>query len=454
MKNTLILTISKFFEKGTMFLFFILLAQQFGSDSFGEFSYYFTIGSILFVIFDVGGEFYQIREFTRHESLKVFHNIFILKTLVACAVFLIALITQQATYLLVLIGSFYLDSIISVFRSSLYKNGLYYHEAILTVTEKAIFILLVSLNLFTMHDLVFMYLSLLGGKLAYLLVASKRFYAFKYLKSHFRLFDWRYFKNYAFNSWSYVLHALLVVVFVQIDIVMLKWMGISFDKIGLYSAAVKIYMTVIIFADILFKQYYPKVSKLIHDHSIEKLKLFTLKIQSLNIFISLFFALVTMLFANDIMALAFGPSFAEAGNMLVLLALVIVFRFSMYTYTAILSSSSLNYIKIVTSVTCVLVNVALNLILIPHYGVYGALVSTIITEFVLVAMYKVSSFRIVFTNYFTTKEFSALTLALLFVYVLLNYEIVFIYRLAVASTLVFVLLLNRTKLQASLAFEG
>ncbi|MFA5502591.1 MAG: oligosaccharide flippase family protein [Sulfurovaceae bacterium] len=437
MKNTLILTLSKFFEKGIMFLFFALLAHHFGRESFGEFSYYFTIASIIFVLFDVGGEFYQIREFTKHESLKVFQNIFIIKTVIASLVIGIVLVLQEPLYLVLLVISFYLDSIISLFRSSLYKNSLYYQEAILTISEKIALIAIVFLNIMTVKDVIVMYLSFSLAKVVYLFFAVRRFYSLRYLFSSYKLYDRPFFKHYALNSWSYVLHALLVVIFVQIDIVMLKWMGVSFEEIGLYSAAVKIYFTVVIFADILFKQYYPKVSRLIHDNQSVALRDYILRIQSLNIYASALFAFVTMLFAHEIIAVAFGSEFAEAGNMLVLLSIIIVFRFSMYTYTALLSSSNLNHIKLITSLTCVGVNIGLNYLLIPLYGVYGALFATIVTEFILVAMFKISSFKIVFTNFLTFKEVVSLLLIFVSSYIFYKYQFKIIYKLSTAFIIVF-----------------
>lgn len=452
MKNTIILTVSRFFEKGIMFLFFILLARQFGKDCFGEFSYYFTIASTLFVLFDVGGEFYQIREFTKKESLKIFQNIFILKTIIATGVFLIVLLAQQHIYLLILISSFYLDSVISLFRSSFYKNSLYIQESILSIIEKIVFILLVFLNIFTIKNILFMYFAFFAAKFVYLMIAINRYYRFKYLINSFRLFSLKYFKHYALNSWSYILHSLLVVIFVQIDIIMLKQMGVAFDQIGLYSAAVKIYFAVIIFADILFKQFYPKVSIYLHKNDEAGLKVFILKIQSLNIYASAIFSFVTIIFSHEIISLSFGDGFSKASDMLILMSIIMVFRFSMYTYTALLSSSNLNHIKLVTSFTCVFINVILNYIFIPLYGVYGSLVATIITEFVLVAMYKISSFKIIFTNYFTLKEFSALGVVFVSSYFFSYYEIAIMYKITISVILLLSLFLNKTRIKTALSF--
>lgn len=453
-KNTLLLSFSKFFEKGLMFLFFVLMAHHFGREKFGEFSYYFTLASMLFVLFDMGGEFYQIREFTKNESIKIFQNIFLTKTILAIFVFALCMILKRNIYLSILVISFYLDSIISIFKSSLYKNSLYRYDSVFSIIEKCTFIALVYINIFTVKMIIMMYLPFIFAKFTYIIVSTHKFYKFRYIYHTFRVINLSYIKKYIINSWSYVLHALLVVVFVQIDIVMLKYFGISYENIGLYSSAVRIYLAVVIFADILFKQYYPKVSKLIFENENKNLEKYILKIQSLNIYVSTILAFLTMFFAQNIISLSFGAEFVEASRMLILLSVVIVFRFSMYTYTALLSSSSLNYIKMVTSITCVIVNVGLNSTLIPRYGVYGALSATIITEFLLVSMYKISSFRIVFTNIITIKEISSIIIVFVSAYVFFNNNVGVTYRFAIGTLLIITLLISKAWFKTALTFEG
>ena len=454
MKNTVTLLLAKIFEKGIMFLFFILLAQTFGKEVFGEFSYYFTIASILFVIFDLGGEFYQIREFSKQERLRSFNTIFIIKTSIFFIIFSLTYVINNNLYLLLLLLAYYLDSIISIFRSSMYRNGHYILESKFTIIEKSIFILIVITNIFTIQNIIIMYLAFLISKFLYLLILSNKFYGLRYILKSKQLFDFNFAKYYLFNSWSYILHALLVVVFVQIDIIMLKQMGISFANIGLYSAAVKIYMTVIIFADVLFKQYYPIVSKFVHNNNETSLKDLILKVQNTNLFFSIYFAILTMLFANEIIHFAFGDEFIESSKMLVLLSSIILFRFSMYTYTAILSSSNLNYIKLYTSLTCVVVNIGLNYLLIPKYGVYGALIATIFTEFTLVVLFKISSFKIVFTNYFSMKEFLTLLIGIGSMLSIYIYQPTIYAKSLIFITILISLLLNRENIAKMLTFKG
>ncbi|HIP12616.1 MAG TPA: hypothetical protein EYG73_07855 [Arcobacter sp.] len=453
MKNTITLLFAKMFEKGIMFLFFMFLAQQFGKNAFGEFSYYFTIASVLFVLFDLGGEFYQIKEFSKIERLKNFNTIFVIKSTIFTSVFFIMYFLNDSIYLTLLLVSFYIDSIISLFRSSLYKNGHYILESKFTIIEKLIFIALIATNIFTIKSVLFIYLAFIVSKFIYIVILMNKFYKLKYLFNSKKLFSFDFSKYYLFNSWSYVLHALLVVVFVQIDIIMLKQMGVSFEEIGLYSAAVKIYMTVIIFADVLFKQYYPQVAKFIQNDDMVALKNIILKVQKANLYFSIYFALFTMLFAKEIIGLAFGEEFIESSKMLTILSLIIIFRFSMYTYTAILSSSNLNYIKIYTSLACVTTNIVLNYILIPIYGVYGAIVATVITEILLVILYKLSSFKIVFTNILSSNEVIVLLLGTIGFYILFQYELSISQKLIVLFVLILSLVINIKNVKKLLQFQ-
>ena len=453
MKNTLTLLFAKIFEKGIMFLFFMLLAQTFGKEAFGEFSYYFTIASVIFVLFDLGGEFYQIREFSKAERLKNFNTIFIIKSNIFIFVCFITYLVNDNIYLILLLLSYYIDSLISLFRSSLYKNGHYILESKFTIIEKLIFIVLVATNLFTIKSILLMYLAFVISKFIYILILMNRFYEIRYLLHSKKLFSFEFSKYYLFNSWSYILHALLAVVFVQIDIVMLKQMGISFGDIGLYSAAVKIYMTVIIFADILFKLYYPHVAHLVQNGDKTALKNLVLKVQNTNLYFSIYFSILTILFANEIISLSFGEEFIESSKMLILLSIIIILRFSMYTYTAILSSSNLNYIKLYTSLSCVITNIVLNYLLIPIYGVYGALIATIVTELILVISFKISSFKIIFTNYITYNEFFIFFFTVSFSLFMYFINIIFFYKVLILIVIITILIFQRKKLSYYLNAE-
>ncbi len=423
MKNTLVLLIAKIFEKGIMFLFFVLLAQHFGKTTVGEFSYYYSIVLLLFVLLDMGGEFYQIKEFSKNENLRKFTTIFVLKSLIFIILFALSLVFFYNIYFLILLASYYIMSMISIFKSSMYIHNQYILDSKYIIYEKTFFIVLILFNTAQVKQILLIYFAFLLSKLFYLFLLFNKFYKIKYIFKSATLFDKSFAIGYTRDSWSYILHSFLVVVFVQVDIIMLKMMNISFADIGLYAVAIKVYAIAIIFADILFKQYYPIVAYYIQHNQQDKLKKIMLKVQSTNLFFSIYFLLFVGLFAKEIIFYGFGDEFVQSGQMLLLLSMIIVFRFSMYTYTAILSASNLNYIKLYTSVACTITNIVLNYFLIPIYGVYGAIVATVITEFLLVILYKASSSKIIFLNNITIQEIFILIASSITIYVLYNYNI-------------------------------
>jgi O-antigen/teichoic acid export membrane protein len=448
----MILFLAKILEKGIMLLFFMIFARVFGKEAIGEFSYYSSIVVMVYVLLDIGGEFYQIREFSKSESIDKFNTICLLKTLIFIILFIILYFFNNNLYLLILFASYYLLSIISVFRSFLYNNGLYIIEAKYTIFEKIVFIVLIIINIISFKNLLIIYLTFVISRFIYLFILFRKFYNTEYIeKLEYRL-NINFAKQYIYNSWSYILHALLVVVFVQVDIIMLKQMNISFEKIGLYSASLKIYGLSIIFADILFKQYYPTVAQYIQNNQIKLLKNIVLKVQNTNLYFSIFASLLIMLFSKELIIYAFGENFIEAKNMLILLSIIIIFRYSMYTYTSILSSSNLNYIKLYTSITCVIINIIMNYFFIPKYGVYGAIYATIITEFILVVLYKISSYKIIFTNYITLQEIFIIFLTLLSVFILLNIDISLKFRFFIGIFILFLLLVDYNNIKNRLSF--
>jgi len=221
----------------------------------------------------------------------------------------------------------------------------------------------------------------------------------------------------------------------------------------LYSTALKIYALSIVFADILFKQYYPTVSKLIENRDFNQLEPYIKKVQSTNLFFSIYSALFIIIFSKEIIGLAFGEAFLESAHMLMLLSIIVIFRFSMYTYTAILSASNLNYIKLYTSITCVIFNIVLNYILIPKYGVYGAIYATIATEILLTTLYKISSFKIIFTNYFTFQELLIIAIAFMSILIFSLVSIDLKTKIIIGFLLILSLIINHKKIKNKLNFK-
>ncbi len=450
MKNTIILLSSKILEKLILFVFYILFARNFSEEIFGEFSYYFSISYILYILIDLGGEFYQTRILTQNENIKVFNAIVLLKTILMILVCFVTYLYFDNIYILLLLFSFYLESVISLFRSSFYKNSLFIESAYLSIYEKIFFLSLQLVNIFTLKNLLFLYVIFSLSKVLYIWLTISKYYKKRYLS--FKTLDFNFIKKYFVGSLSYILHSFLVAVFVQIDIIMLKSMDVSFQQIAIYSAAVKIILTAMVLPQILFNQYYPVVAKLYMEKQGEKLKLLLYDVQKINIYLSGIFAILIALFSYEIVFYTFGEKYIESSKLIMLFSIILLFRFSMYTYTATLSASEYNYVKIYTSIVCVLTNIGLNIWLIPIYGIYGALFATILTELLLVVLYKVSNVKIIGIKMFDFNEILlfASVVGILVIYYF-NFDLQT--RLVLAFFLVLLLILTVKKQKSLLNFR-
>lgn len=409
MKNTTVLFFSKLFEKGSLFLFFIFFGRYFGKEAFGEYSYFFSIASFLFVFMDLGGEFYQIKLFASGKNVNRLFNISVVKSILFLGIIIPVMILNEY-FLGLLILSFYTESLISIFRSSFYFSKKFLFAATFNIVEKTIFVTLFVLNIFSVESLLFMYATLSISKFIHLiLVGYKKRNSLKVRNLNIDFIFW---KEYLKNSWSYVLHSALVISFAQFSILLLKKFGVSYGDIATYSVAIKIIMAIVtMFPDILFRQYYPLVTQLIYKNEKQNLGDYLNRIRKTNTILSIVLIGVLFLSAKELIFYSFGSEFSDAVLLLIFLSPVLIFRFSMYPYSAILSGSDYNYLKIIASGSSTIINLALNYVLIPKYGIRGAAIAFIATELSLFIIYKISSRKVVELTLFPKNEMLGIVIA-------------------------------------------
>ena len=90
--------------------------------------------------------------------------------------------------------------------------------------------------------------------------------------------------------------------------------------------------------------------------------------------------------APDVMALVYPPEYAGGARSLAILSLAVVLVFSAYPHVLTLLAAGRQRLMMVISTAGALLNVSLNLVMIPRFGIEGAAWTTVITElFVLLA---------------------------------------------------------------------
>lgn len=176
-----------------------------------------------------------------------------------------------------------------------------------------------------------------------------------------------------------LLAILMSSIFMQSDILMLKYFD---EKVSVYGVAMSFIQPLLIAPAILSLSFYPKFAYLFNQTEKNDFFVFFNAISNLFFYIGLLFVLVFLIFSGMLVDFFYGDAFLESKNILILLSIIFVFAFpsSLYSkYLLLRNGSSLELYK--TSVAACL-NIVLNFILIPDYGVYGAVFSSVISYFV------------------------------------------------------------------------
>ena len=425
MKNTVLLAISSLLEKGASFIFLSLLAYNYGKHESGEYSYYFALANILFLVFNLGGDTYTVRYFVKKSTSNMMLNIVFSKFILFGVTILAVVLFNRSGYLLILLISFFLESVISIMRSYLFFEKRFTAQAFYLIAEKVCFVTLVLLNIVSCKNVILLYLAFVLSKLFVIIYFVLKENSLKQ-KINLRI-DFKELKDFLFNSWSYLFLNVFLIISAKIGIIFMKVFDVGFDNIGLYFSSLNIIMACMILPDVLFKQYYPIVTKHIKNDNFVSLAKITNKIQIASLTFSSLIAITIALFSKEIITIVFSKSFVEAYKILILLSSMIVIRFLLRVHTAIVASSNKSHYRFTLSILAAISSFILNFIFISKWALTGAIVANILVEITLFALYKCFSVKISKESLFSKVELIGLMLIGLLILIFCYYESIPVY---------------------------
>ncbi|KMY66990.1 hypothetical protein AAU61_13605 [Desulfocarbo indianensis] len=173
-----------------------------------------------------------------------------------------------------------------------------------------------------------------------------------------------------------------VLVFVRVDIVMLELMGRSYTEIGWYAAGIRVIDGVSIVPALVAGASLPVMSSLAKQDRAALVKLYR-QAQRLVLLLGLPAAVGLWATRQGAALALYGPQFSETARAFAWLAPVLAFLFLNFLQLGALTALGLQKKCAVATGVCVLVNVGLNLWLIPTYAFVGAAAATLLTEVAL-----------------------------------------------------------------------
>ncbi|WP_163655538.1 polysaccharide biosynthesis C-terminal domain-containing protein [Listeria sp. PSOL-1] len=169
-----------------------------------------------------------------------------------------------------------------------------------------------------------------------------------------------------------LLTSILVSINYQADILLLKWMSVDFYQIGLYSAGVALaeyaWMVPDIFKEVM---YHLNARK----DNIEKM---TFSLRASMTILS-FIAIIMLCFGKEILIFLFSSSYANAYSVLIMMFMAVPFMVYVKIIGTLFSANGGWGYYFLSLGGSVFLNIVLNLILVPLFGIEGSALASIIS---------------------------------------------------------------------------
>ena len=200
----------------------------------------------------------------------------------------------------------------------------------------------------------------------------------------FLLPSWGYLKNLLITVWPLSATLILNTIYFRLDSFVLTSLK-GFEEVAIYNLSYSIFQTILVIPTFIMNSYYPLMLLQIK----ENLEKFNNQIKLAGLFLLLFSVLViaiTWMAAPIIIGIIAGGGFSKSADTLryLVLTLPAFFLSSLFMWT-LMSLKKFRTLFLIYLVG-LFVNLILNLLLIPVYGINGAIITTAISEYLILSM--------------------------------------------------------------------
>lgn len=181
------------------------------------------------------------------------------------------------------------------------------------------------------------------------------------------------------QSWHFIISGLMVTIYTQIDKIMLGKM-LDFNSVGLYSIAILISGLWLFFPVSIIDSARPLIlearEKGSYDLYIKRLK----QLYAVVIYSSLAYGIFVTIFSNPIILLLYGKEYYGAKPALIISVWYCAFSLSgSVNNIYLLSEGKSKFVQLI-SIFGALINILLNYLMIPKWGISGAAFATLLTQ--------------------------------------------------------------------------
>lgn len=386
-QNTIWLGSSELWLKAIAFICIILIARTFGDTVFGQIAFVFSFLQLFQIIFDFGLAMLMTREISqaREKTTSIVSNFLGLKILLAGILIIVLIIAtlflhKPATILLyIAILSLHTlsMSINELLRSIFRAHERFKIDAVIKLSEGTLLLGLVGLGIATKSILItltaYSTTALLSTILIIWLLRRNKFtltisFAYKKIYSIIK------------QAWPLALAGLFVIVYFRIDTIMLSYLTDD-QTTGWYNAAYNFMYTFIVIPGFIMTSFFPQMSRFAKESVPNFRQLYTKSLIGIFIFALILLSILAVS-AQWIIPFLYGDAFIPAVRAVQILALGVGLSYVSHVWLFTLTALNKQIIYTWAVGIGMALNIILNAIFIPHYSLYAAAWTTVVTEFI------------------------------------------------------------------------
>lgn len=407
-QNTVYYTLALVFQKVVAFVYFMLLARTLSVDDLGKYTFAFSFTTIFSVLVDVGLSSVLTREIAKQKenNQKLVANIFTLKVILSGVIYLliVALVNilnyPEITKILVYVAGLVmlLDNFSLTWWATLRgKQNLKYESLSISIFE--IIILGVGcLFLYLKFNVVLLAGVILLGSLFNAIFGLIQMIKRAGLKPKIEI-DKPIIFHLLKISWPFALSGIFARLNTQIDTVFLSKIGCATNLMceennGIYAVATKITLALHFIPLAFSAAVYPAMA---NQFSLDKDKLKKTFEKSMRylMLVGLPVATIIAVLAPDFVPLVFGKEFTNSVLALQILMISLALIFLTFPIGAFLNATSRQLRNTFNIGVAVMVNIVLNLILIPKYTYNGAALASTVSSLIILILGLVSVNKVI-----------------------------------------------------------
>jgi O-antigen/teichoic acid export membrane protein len=392
------------------FIVTIYVIKYLGPEQFGMLSYALSIVAISAPFATLGTESILFRNIIKDNDNE--------KTLMQTVRYIRLVTSLIISSILLVVFYFYFDKVIIFYiaiillLSVVLQSFMIYREYF-AAFEKVKYITFSSIISMIVTNSYRVALILLKAKLIWFAVAyviekivsigSLKYFYQKISDNKKLVFDKNIAKQMIKDSWPLMFTTFAGVLYLQIDQVLIKYY-LGFEQVGIYATAVKIIMLLYVIPTILSNILYPRImqwhKELSNTEYIKKMNL----IYFFNFLIAILILSFFILFGEWIMLFLFGEEFVASVEVLLIYSFGLIFVFFAANNNKLLMIDNLQKLMLGRNILGLILNIILNIILIPKCGINGAAYATVITEIFILLSYGLNE-RTRYIMYLQLKSF-------------------------------------------------